>query len=64
VTHVGEPLRSSFTPDAMVALLARYGFRMVRDADIPTIGGAMSDEIVQGTRKLKHLRIAIADRLF
>ena len=63
VRRLGEPLRSSFTPDAMRGLIAGYGFRVVWDADIPTIGGAMSAEIAQATRRWKHLRILIADRL-
>jgi hypothetical protein len=62
VRRLGEPLRSSFTPDAMRELLAGYGFRVVWDADIPTIGGAMSAEIVQATRRWRHLRIVTADR--
>jgi len=61
VRRLGEPLRSSFTPDAMRALLAGYRFGVVWDADIPAIGGAMSAEIAQGTRRWKHLRIVIAD---
>src|SRR5262252_4196995 len=51
VRRLGEPLRSSFTPDAMRALVARYGFGVVWDADMPTIGGAMSAEIAEGTRR-------------
>jgi methyltransferase (TIGR00027 family) len=61
--RLGEPLRSSFTPDAMRALVARYGFGVVWDADMPTIGGAMSADIAEGTRMMDHLRIATADRL-
>ena len=63
VRRLGEPLRSAFTADKMRALLAKYGFGVVWDADIPTIGGAMSAEIAQATRRWKHLRIVIADRL-
>jgi len=63
VRRLGEPLRSSFTPDEMRALVARYGFGVVSDADMPTIGGAMSAEIAQATRMMEHLRIVTADRL-
>jgi len=63
VRRIGEPLRSSFTADTMRALLARYGFGVVWDADMPTIGCAMSAEIAQATRRMKHLRIVTADRL-
>ena len=62
VRRLGEPLRSSFTADKMRTLLAKYGFRVVWDADLPTIGGAMSAEIAQATRRWKHLRIVTADR--
>jgi methyltransferase (TIGR00027 family) len=60
--RLGEPLRSAFTADKMRAMLAEYGFGVVWDADLPTIGGAMSAEIAEGTRRWKHLRIVIADR--
>jgi hypothetical protein len=63
VRRPGEPLRSSFTPEAMRALVARYGFGVVWDADIPTIGGAMSAEIAEGTRMMERLLIVIADRI-
>ncbi|MBO0857067.1 MAG: SAM-dependent methyltransferase [Chloracidobacterium sp.] len=62
VRWMGEPLRSSFTPDAMRALVARYGFGVVWDADMSTIGGAMSAEIAEGTRRMKHSRIVVANR--
>ena len=63
VRRMGEPLRSSFTADTMRALVARYGFGVVWDADMPTIGGEMSAEIAQATRRMKHLRIVTADRI-
>src|SRR5262249_41257199 len=63
VRRMGEPLRSAFTANEMREMLARYGFGVVWDADMPTIGGAMSAEIAEGTRGMKHLRIAIADLL-
>jgi methyltransferase (TIGR00027 family) len=62
VRRIGEPLRSVFRPAAMRALLARYGFEVVHDDDVPTIGAAMSAELGRGTRPMKHLRIATADR--
>ena len=63
VRRLGEPLRSAFTPDAMRDLLARYGFGVLWDADMPAIGGAMSAEIARATRMIKHLRIVVADRI-
>jgi len=59
---IGEPLRSSFTADAMRALLARYGFAVVRDQATPAIGAALSPEVARATRGIKHVRIATADR--
>jgi methyltransferase (TIGR00027 family) len=63
VRLLGEPFRSAFTADETRALIAKYGFSVVRDDDMPTIGAEMSAEIAQATRMIKHLRIAIADRL-
>ena len=63
VRRLGEPLRSAFTTDEMRALLARYGFRIVTDQDLPAIGSGFSAEVARATRVMKHLRIAIADRV-
>jgi methyltransferase (TIGR00027 family) len=63
VKRLGEPLRSSFTADAMRALLARYGFDMRRDEDLPAIGAGLSPEVGRATRIMKHLRVATADRV-
>ena len=63
VRRLGEPLRSAFTADTMRTLLARYGFEVVRDDDLSTIGGALSAEIALATRMMKHLRIAIANHM-
>ncbi len=62
VARLGEPLRSSFTADAMRALLATYGFAVVRDEATPAIGAALSPEVARATRGIKHVRIATADR--
>jgi methyltransferase (TIGR00027 family) len=62
VRRLGEPLRSSFRPDAMRALLAKYHFEVVRDEALPAIGAALSDDVGRTIRPMKHLRIATADR--
>lgn len=62
VRRLGEPLRSSFTPDSMRALLRKYRFNVVRDEALPAIGARLSDEVGRATKFLKHLRIATADR--
>jgi len=60
--RIGEPLRSSFTADAMRELLAAHGFAVVRDEDLPTIGAALSPSIAPKMRAMRHIRIATADR--
>ncbi len=60
--RVGEPLRSVFTAEAMRALLARRGFEVVRDLDLPAIAASLAPAIVRDTRVLSHHRIATADR--
>jgi methyltransferase (TIGR00027 family) len=60
--RLGEPLRSTFTADAMRALLARHRFEVVRDDAISTLGAALSADIGAATKVVKHLRIVTADR--
>jgi methyltransferase (TIGR00027 family) len=62
VRRLGEPLRSSFTPDAMRSLLSKHGFGVVRDDGLPAIGLALSDDIARATKVMKHMRIVTADR--
>ena len=63
VRRLGEPLRSVFRADAMRALLTNYAFHIVRDDALPSIAAELSTDLGQATRGLKHLRIAIADRV-
>jgi methyltransferase (TIGR00027 family) len=60
--RMGEPFRSVFDPASMRALLQRRGFRVVRDEGIPTIGASISPSARAGTRFLRHVRIAVAER--
>jgi methyltransferase (TIGR00027 family) len=62
VRALGEPLRSVFTADTMRSLLAKYGFVVVRDEDMPTIARALPPDIGQTIRRIKHARIVVADR--
>jgi methyltransferase (TIGR00027 family) len=62
VRWLGEPLRSSFRPEAMRALLAKHRFAVVRDQSLPEIGRAMSAEIAEATKITNHLRIVTATR--
>jgi len=59
---VGEPLRSVFSAEQMRGLLARFGFDVLADADLPTLGVALSADLAHATRYLKHMRIATAER--
>jgi methyltransferase (TIGR00027 family) len=61
--RVGEPLRSAFTPDEMRALLAKHRFAITSDEDLATIGAALSDDLGQATKFVRHHRIATAHRL-
>ena len=62
VRRLGEPLRSSFTADAMRALLGKHRFDVIRDEALPAIGARLSDDVGRATKIMKHLRIATADR--
>jgi len=57
---VGEPLRSVFTAEQMRGLLARFGFDVIADSDLPTLGGALRAEFAHATRYMKHMRIVTA----
>jgi len=61
VRRVGEPLKSTFTAEAMRDLLAKHDFRVVRDLAVPEIGATLSPDVARGTRRLKHMRIVTAD---
>jgi methyltransferase (TIGR00027 family) len=61
VRRMGEPLQSSFTPEQMRALLARYRFDVVRDDSIASLGAAIAGSVAKATRFNTHLRIATAD---
>jgi len=60
VKRMGEPLRSAFTASQMSELLARHGFRVIKDQNLPGIGSALSSEIGEATKPMKHTRIVIA----
>ena len=63
VRRLGEPLKSSFTPGSMRALLGRFGFRVVRDGSLHDFGAELSSTVGDVTKRAQHLRIAIADRV-
>ena len=61
VGRMGEPLRSAFTAEQMAAVLARHGFRVVRDESMAMVGARLSPELARHTKPIKHLRVATAD---
>jgi methyltransferase (TIGR00027 family) len=63
VRKAGEPFQSAFSADEMRALLARYGFDVTRDVDVPTIGAALSPDLGARTQHVSHARIATAARI-
>ena len=62
VRRLGEPIRTVLTPHQMRELLARYGFCICWDRDLPSIGSELSAEIGHAIRLMRHLRIVAADR--
>ena len=62
VRRLGEPIRTVLTPQQMRELLARYGFCIRWDRELPAIGSELSTEIGRATRLMRHLRIVTADR--
>jgi methyltransferase (TIGR00027 family) len=62
VRRLGEPLRSLFTAEQMRALLARHGFTVARDDDVPAIAARLSADLARDTRAMKHMRVATAHR--
>ncbi len=60
--RIGEPLRSSFRPEAMRSLLDAHGFDVVRDRSLPEIGRTMTAAVAKAAQLAKHLRIVTAER--
>lgn len=61
--RIGEPLRTALSPPQMKALLAKYGFIVVRDRDVHEIGASLCDEVEKGTKRIRHQRIVAADHV-
>jgi hypothetical protein len=62
VRRIGEPLRSKFTPDKMVGLLAAHRFEVTEDRAVSEIGRSLSPELERATRPFKHARVVVADK--
>jgi methyltransferase (TIGR00027 family) len=60
--RVGEPLRSALRPEHMRELLASYDFEVTSDVDLPSAGRALSQQLGTKLARLKHIRIATAQR--
>jgi methyltransferase (TIGR00027 family) len=61
--RVGEPLRSAFQPAQMQAMLAKYGFEVSSDQDLAEAGRTLSAEIGKAAARVKHLHVAVAERV-
>jgi len=59
--RIGEPFRSVYSAAAMKKLLAAHGFTVIRDQDIPSLARPLSDRVWRATRRLRHIRIVVAD---
>jgi O-methyltransferase involved in polyketide biosynthesis len=62
LSRLGEPFRSAFTQEQMLELLARFGFTVLRDEDLGSIGARLSPELVDKSGVLKAMRIVSAER--
>jgi methyltransferase (TIGR00027 family) len=62
VRRVGEPLRSTYSPQAMRSLLHRYRFDIEFDEDFPSLGARLAPQVARDLRVMKHGRIVVADR--
>jgi methyltransferase (TIGR00027 family) len=62
VKRMGEPLKSSFKPDAIRALLDKYGFMAHRDESVASLAAPLDRAIARAMRRVTHLRIVTADR--
>jgi methyltransferase (TIGR00027 family) len=62
VRRMGEPLRSAFTAVQMQALLARHGFTVRDDADLPALAARLTPEVARDVGRMRHLRIVVAER--
>lgn len=62
VRLVGEPFRSTFSPEAMRSLLQEHGFVVLRDRDIPEIARELTPRTAAEMRVMKHTRICVAER--
>jgi methyltransferase (TIGR00027 family) len=59
---LGEPLKSSFLPEGMRALLEGYGFRPRRDESIASLGARLEPALAEAVQRFTHLRLVTADR--
>ncbi|KKJ97430.1 class I SAM-dependent methyltransferase [Micromonospora sp. HK10] len=56
-----EPWRSTWTPAAMAALLARHGYRVTRDESLLDVGRRLALPVGRAS-SLRHGRVLVADR--
>ena len=61
VRRLGEPFRSAFRKDEMRVLLARHGFDVVRDEDMPRAMARLAPALAGAGRRVRHTRMVTAD---
>ncbi|MEO8906417.1 MAG: class I SAM-dependent methyltransferase [Polyangiaceae bacterium] len=62
LARVGEPLRSTQTPEEMRAILRSHDFTVQQDEDLGLIAGRLSSELAAATKQSRHMRIVTADK--
>jgi hypothetical protein len=62
VRRLGEPFRSRYRANEMRSLLARYGFDVSSDEDLPAAAARVAPGLGKAMRRVRHIRTVIADR--
>lgn len=62
VRRLGEPFRSAFTAEEMATVLSGFGFEVLQDDSLTSIGDKLSADFGAATRVLQSMRIVTAIR--
>lgn len=60
--YLGEPLRSTFTAEAMRELLVRHGFSVVRDEGLHEFATTLAPDVARDLARIRHMRVVTATR--
>jgi methyltransferase (TIGR00027 family) len=61
VRYLGEPLRSTFREDGARALLAKHGFRVIRDESLPDSAARFAPSLAKVAKRAHHVRTVTAE---